>query len=543
MLIAPISKADFIDREETLELLNKRVKAFKKGYRQNVALLGPEMIGKTSILSQFISRLEEDDKEILTIYIALRDEPIVHFASRFIRALLYYSLKKTKRTGEDFSLLKSEAASVCPGVVESILKIERLLEQKRAGQALGALFDLLPELGKELHRPILFILDEFQYIMSMNVKRPYLLCGEKIMSQKEVMYIITSSAVEVGKEILAHDLSLLFGNFEQVMIKTFDYKASREFLNHRLRWINIKPLHKNFLMMITGGHPFYLELLASRIRKLVQEYKVGQVPPSLVVQAIAEEVFCPHSFIYCYLERRINGLLEGPSKCGSLDILMTVAEGKKKTREIGKALRLSATAVARTLKRLTNTGLVRRCGSIYLVTEPMIALWLRLAYKKLTYSLEMDYAIYEEEFKKEVEGLINIFEEEETKTIAERVRILFSSFKNEIVKLNGHRFKLPHFSEVEHRVVKGLDLPLLARIRNRYWIPQILEKRIYEKDVREILEKLKNIHYRSTCKPLICLDGIETDARVWAQEADLVIWELEDINTLMQIFDQCPLII
>jgi hypothetical protein len=83
----------------------------------------------------------------------------------------------------------------------------------------------------------------------------------------------------------------------------------------------------------------------------------------------------------------------------------------------------------------------------------------------------------------------------------------------------------------------------MARIRNRYWIPQILEKPVGEKQVREVLEKLKNLHYRCSCKPIICLEGIETDARLLAQEADLVIWELEDINTLMHIFDQCPLVI
>jgi len=548
MLTAPTYKTDFIDREEILNLLTKRVKAFKKGYRQNLALLGPEMIGKTSIISQFISLMEEEE-DILPIYIFSIEEPLSNFAFRFMRAVLYYALKKDKKSfkevgaSEDLSFLKDKAKPLCPGVVEHVLRVEKLLGYKKSSQALSALFDLLPELGKELHRPVLFILDEFQSIMSANIKSPYLLLGEKIMSQKDVMYIITSSEVRLGKEILSNDLSLLFGNFEQVMVKPFDYKASREFLNQRLKWVNIKPVHKKFLITITGGHPFFMELLARRIKNIVQENKVGQVPRSIIVKAISEEVLCPSSFIYQYLEKLFQRLLSSASRWGGLSILLAISSGNKKVEEIAKSLHLSVTPVNTHLKRLINTGLVRKCGSVYLLTEPMLSLWLRLAYKRVISSLEIDYAVCEEEVKKELEQQIDVFEEEETKTMAERLRTLFSCFRNDVVQLNGHRFKLPRFSEVEHRVVKGIDLLIVARVHNRYWIPQILEKRASEKDVREVIEKLKKLHhYRISCKLLICLNGIETDAKLAAQEAGLDIWGLDDINTLLDMYNQCHLV-
>ena len=548
MLTAPVYKTEFIDREEILNQLNKRVKAFKKGYRQNVALLGPEMIGKTSIISQFISLMDEEE-DILPIYISSIEEPLSNFALRFMRAVLYYVLKKDRKffkevsASEDLSLLKDKAGNVCPGAVEQILKVEKLLEYKRSSQALSALFDLLPELGKELHKPVLLILDEFQFIMSTNIKRPYLLLGEKIMSQKDVMYIVTSSEVQLGKEILSHDLSLLFGNFEQVMVKPFDYEASREFLNHRLKWVNMKPVHKKFLITITGGHPFYMELLTKRIRNIVQEHKVGQVPKSIVVKAINEEVLCPSSFIYQYLDRSLHRILNNSSWWASLSILLAISSGKRKAGEIAKSLHFSVTPVARYLKRLISTGLVKKCGSVYLVTEPMLSLWLRLAYREAISSLEIDYAVHEEGVNKELELQIDTFEEEETKTLAERMRTLFSSFKNDVVQLNGHRFKLPRFSEVEQRVVKGIDLLIVARVHNRYWIPQILEKKVHEKDVAEIIEKFKKLHYRISCKPLICLNGIETDAKLAAQEAGLDIWELKDINMLLDMYNQCHLVL
>jgi AAA+ ATPase superfamily predicted ATPase len=546
MLTVPVSKSEFIGREAILNLLDKRVKAFKKGYRQNVALLGPEMIGKTSLVSQFISKLEHDEN-ILPIYVFSMQEPLSIFAFRFMRAVLYYTLKNNKKyfketyTTADLPTLKNEARSLCPAVVDYIQKVEKLLEYKRASQALAALFDLLSELKNELRKPVLLILDEFQFVMSTNVKRPYLLLGEHIISQKDVMYIITSSEVRLGKEILAHDLSLLFGNFEHIMVKPFNYEESREFLNQRLKWINIKQVHKKFIITITGGHPFYIELLCRRLRSIVQEYKIGQVPKNILIKAIAEELFYPSSFIYQYMDRLLHRLFYSSSRWIYLNILLAISSGKRKVGEIAKFIHISATSVSRYLKKLVNTGLVKKYGSVYLVIEPMLPLWLKLAYQKISLSLDIDYIIYEQKVNQELEALINVFEEEETKTLAERLRTLFSSFKNDIVRLNGHRFKLFHFSEVEHRVADGIELPIVARVHNRYWIPHVAEEKVSEKDIRAIIEKLKKLRYRISCKPLICLGGIETDAKLAAQEAGLTIWDLEDINILLNTYNLCPL--
>jgi DNA-binding transcriptional ArsR family regulator len=285
-----------------------------------------------------------------------------------------------------------------------------------------------------------------------------------------------------------------------------------------------------------------MELLSRRIRSVVQEYKIGQVPKDILLNAIIQEVFHPSSFIYQYLDRFLNRLLSAPSKWICLSILSTISKGKKKVREISKDIKVSPTLISRHLKRLVKTGLVRKCGSMYLVSEPMLSLWLRLAYKTSVLSLGIGQSVYDLDIQKDLGRQLDIFEEEETKTVAQRLRQLFSSFKNDVVRLNGHRFKLPFFSEIEERLIKGVELPLVARVHNRYWIPYVAEKRANEKNVREAIEKFKKLHYRISCKPFICLDGIDTDAKLAAQEAGLAIWELEDINTLLDIYNQCPLI-
>ena len=53
MFSEPVIGEKFFGREEVLELLNKRVLALKDGYRQNVALTGQSLSGKSSIILAF----------------------------------------------------------------------------------------------------------------------------------------------------------------------------------------------------------------------------------------------------------------------------------------------------------------------------------------------------------------------------------------------------------------------------------------------------------------------------------------------------------
>lgn len=45
-----MSKNNFFDRRSYLETLNKRILGLKEGYRQNIAIIGDELVGKTSII-------------------------------------------------------------------------------------------------------------------------------------------------------------------------------------------------------------------------------------------------------------------------------------------------------------------------------------------------------------------------------------------------------------------------------------------------------------------------------------------------------------
>ena len=51
----------FFGRAKILNLLKRRVIDLKEGYRQNIAILGNQFVGKTSLLHHFIANLDEKD--------------------------------------------------------------------------------------------------------------------------------------------------------------------------------------------------------------------------------------------------------------------------------------------------------------------------------------------------------------------------------------------------------------------------------------------------------------------------------------------------
>ena len=67
MLNEPVVGKAFFGRSKILHTLEKRVNALKGGYRQNVALTGQMLAGKSSILYQFLYTLK--DTSLVPVYI------------------------------------------------------------------------------------------------------------------------------------------------------------------------------------------------------------------------------------------------------------------------------------------------------------------------------------------------------------------------------------------------------------------------------------------------------------------------------------------
>ncbi len=538
MFADPVQGEVFFDRHENLELMKKRVNGLKKGYRQNVALLGQELMGKSSLLLQLINELNTDN-EILPIYLEVRPERLHKFGKRFTGALLYYYFRKeAEPVPERIDVLLGKARDNLPRTTEGILRIEKLFGKRSRDQILSSLFDLLPILCEEGKKSCVMILDEFQELGSLNVKNPFVILGQKIMSQKEVMYIVTSSSARRAGEILNHDLSLLFGSFEIDNLGPFGIYEGLKFIEKKLDGLSISKTCMKFLVSITNGHPFYLDSFCRELKRIMNEREMKEAPSSVVAEAVSRQLFSPISIIYQYLNNFLKGIMDNRIP-QDLEILLAIADGNKKPSEVSRIISKSTAQTTRKLEKLMNADIIVKRGKVYDFCDPLLKWWIKSVYRSRQESFEpVVEGKGELELRRQVENLMSLHITQEKAGVDERLRNLFRLFRNEVVEIAGKTLKLPKFSNISTRTVHGQELPVVGSAGKTYWIADFSKAVVSESGVRTFLTKLSGFRGKIGRKLLICLAGIETDAKLLAKEEGIWLWDLNDLNFILDLYEQ-----
>ncbi len=544
MFSDPVGGKDFFDRKPILDLLAKRINDLKGGYRKNIGLLGQELLGKTSLVQQLLTTLK--DPQILPIYIEVEPEPFAHFVHQFIGNTLYSFLKSTTNDnelrGKDLSYLVKAAVKSLPETIKITKKIEASLKEKLFDQAYFLVLDLVSVLQEETGKKIIVVLDEFHRLNDFRLGRPFADFGKKIMIQKNIMYILASSNVSLARDILHEKLSLLFGNFEIIELKPFDFKTSKKFLEQRFGEINIPDIYKNFLVFLTGGHPFYLDVMSSGLRKTIFEKKLDNNPLELISRMLESEIFNSRGILYQYLTSLINRFVEKRGFATYVSILLALAEGNHKISEIARAMQKKPADISKQIAKLIEVDFVKRYGIFYNLNDPLLAFWLRSVYRKRKMSFDPEIFSKSNAFKEDVKRIIQDFANEFRRGLPERVNELFTLFKNETIEMRGRKCKFPLFSEVTSKKIHGLGLPIVARQGNKYWVGQIEDKRVEENKVIDFIQQCKKTKYKIQRKILITLGEMEINARLLAKEEKIWVWDSNDLNLLFRLYGKSPLI-
>ncbi len=205
MFSEPVLGERFFGREEVLELLNKRASALKDGYRQNVALTGQSLAGKSSIILQFLHTIREEG--FIPIYVEVVKEPFRSFANKFIATMLYNALiRKGENVGIGFDILLAKTQEILPKTSQAVKQVTALIDRGDFDEAYLGLLGLTSILKEETGIPCIVILDEFDNLEHLGVKNPYLSFGKVIMVQKDTMYIVSSSRNMAIRKIISEKL-------------------------------------------------------------------------------------------------------------------------------------------------------------------------------------------------------------------------------------------------------------------------------------------------------------------------------------------------
>ena len=555
-------KEVFFANKEILDLLNKRLSDFRKRYRQNIAIIGREGIGKTFLLRYFLENfffqnkeIEKERKIVIPLYLQLKKErSFYYFATHFIKTLLFYFLKTKRKFQDDkspsFDFLIQESRKYLPRTIASIGQIRNYLKDKEDDIAYSLILKLPYILTEEANAKVVIFFDEFHHLDTLKLTLPFSALGKEIVIQKDVLYILVSSTIHVARKILSQKLSLLLGNFELIEMEPFNFRAAQEFLKEENKWLTVSSAHRNFLIALTNGYPLYLKLISKRMRLVAQEERVNHISSHLLKRCLYEEFFSSKGEIYQFLLMKIKDI-----KSYYLDdftmILFALVEGGKKIAEISKKAVKKRRDVSKILSRLIERDIVYKNGLFYGLKDSLLRFWLRNAYypQRVDPSFNLEYA--KREFLNKTEELLTNFISESKKDPLKRIEELLGCWKNEVIVIGNKKYKLPYFKTIRFEQVSfqssghPSEVFLIGEEKNKFCVGALKKRDVHQKTVIDFIDKCKKIStkYKIRRKILIALKKVEVDAKILAKEEKIWLWGLKEINFLLDFYAKPKIII
>ncbi|MBL7071327.1 MAG: AAA family ATPase [Candidatus Omnitrophica bacterium] len=533
MLIDPVVGERFFGREDVLATIEKRISALKSGYRQNIAITGHRLTGKSSILNHFLNFFKDDG--ILPIYLEVFPEPFRQFASKFIGTLLYNYLKYSRlEVRDDLDYLISECGDRIPETVSSIKNILKQISSDDIDDAYSELLNLTSLLKKETNRSCVVILDEFHNLSTLGIRDPFKGFGKKIMTQKDTLYIVASSEVTSIKKILSEKLALLFGNFETITLGGFDCKTSEAFLKKKLYAATVDQRLLDFIIAFADGHPFYLDALSGKMNELTGNAQSGEVTVQTVVLALEELLFDSRGTLNQFFINLLQDLLDAKSE-NCRDALIGIAHGIHKQKELSRWAGCSTKEISKNLKILTEKNLIYRSGSLYRFYDKVLRFWLQKAYHKRRTTLVNNISDKAMNFRADTASLIQQFFNESRMCVPVRIKNLLDSFNNEIVHIGSKNRRLIRFDSTEVVEDRGKDF-IVCRLREKLILVYCPRGKVDENDVLDFISYSIKYKPMLSRRVIMTLDEIDINAKIMAKEMKMRIWDSDAVNELLDIY-------
>lgn len=525
-----MNKRIFFGRKAYLEKLHKRVSGLKDNYRQNIAIIGDELVGKTSLLFKFIETFH--DSRIITLYIDTRLESKELFAKRFIGILLYNFLTNSGIIlKEDLEFLVNKSSKYIPKTSDKIRSILGNLAKKRVTNLFNDLMSLCESIYQETGKSSVVIFDEFHNLEALGFKNFYRDWAKLLIADKNTMYIISSSMKFKAKEILSKGLSLLFGNFEVISIEPFDIKTSLEYLEHRLVGINLPSPLMNFIVHFTGGYPMYLDVISESLLNNRQS-SLAEVLENLLFDAsgVLNQRFSNYI-------KRFNDHLA----CNDyIAILYLISSGRNRLKEISHILRKRKAELSARITRLLELDTIARNGDFLKINDRVFSFWVKFVYQEKRHSLTFDAKNQKAKFLQEIEGMIQEFMVNAQKPLMERMNDLFRLFEDEMLQVEKKKVRLNHFREIKPLEFKSRMLKngLIGRSNESVWIVAVKADSLTEEDIVEFSKECRKYHHKLQRKVIITLEDIDTNTRLRAMEEKVWAWDINSLNQMLDLYSR-----
>ncbi len=529
----PVIGDRFFARENELSLLCRKVEDFKKGYRQNLAILGKRQIGKSSLLLHFLSTLEGTD--IIPIYIDLSVLPFEAFIDQFIGMLLYNNFKDRKNeTRDDLQLLIGMASSNLPKTYKKIKAIYSDIKSGKEKSAFANLFDLPLCFSEETGKFCLIALDNFRKLTDYNLKEPFSILGEKVMIQKMSLYILLDYLTADSKNILSEKLSLLFGKFQVIELNPFTPQESLAFISSRCRHHKLSAELKQFIACFSNGEPFYLDVLMEYIVKKSDEKNILTISKEEFCRILSESISDRFAPLNLYFSRIVESISPPGNSKEAVKILNAIIR-KNKITDIVEDSKCTRKQVYKLLEKFIMQDVVIKNGPLYAIEDEIFKIWLSLKETEAAAQFKLGQKDHMDKLENKIQQIIEGFRKEQERSLESKILNLISAFDNEKVAVEEKIHILPAFKHIRSKYINPEDFFLSAH-GSKLWTFSVFKQVAGENDVLNFINYCKSQNHKLGRKVLIILNGITPEAKLLAKEEHIWIWPLDKLNSLLNLY-------
>jgi len=525
----------FFGRTQYLDVIEKRVKGLHDGYRQNICLIGPELVGKTTIVSRFLGRF--CDNRFVKVYLDIRHEPMQVFGRRFIGCMLYDFLQNSNiPLREDLDFLIEKASGFIPRTVARIRSIILDLDRRKKDNVFTQLLSLCDCLHQETGKCCVVVFDEFQNLEALGIKSLYKEWSQVLITQKSTMYVIVSSLPYKANLILSKNLSLLFGNFEVVTVDPFDVRDSHRYMDTRLVPGALSQGHRDFIVHFTGGYPFYLDLLCGA---------VSASPHPDLVQILEGFLFSSSGILNQRFHNYLKRFSDSPYAQDYIGILHCVASGHNKIKDIAHILKKPQTVVASRLSYLLEADALTRSGDFLALDDRVFSFWLRFVYQGKLAALTFDAQNQNAAFRKNIESLIFEFLASANKKLPERIAEMVRLFSDDRIQIDKKNMRLTHFREIKpvEFASRSLREGLVCRSGDGMWLFGFKQDALSEEDIASFSQECKKFRRKLERKVLVTLADVDQNSRLRALDENIWTWDLNRLNRMLDLFSKPRVIV
>lgn len=542
-LYPPHLRSLFTNRERELAILEQATRSLSEGRPRHLALFGLRRIGKTLLLMEHLTRLVEQGPSgrVRPVYIDMEElvtSPEL-FSRRYVGLTTYWAL--TGGQGDRDSYLTPTGLLSGPAAgLRCVAQTLATVESARDDPALqvSAALEFPEKLAAELGCYLLMLLDEFTELAVLGnypaVRRPIQLFRAVLQRQGRLGYIIAASAISAMQHLVQDGQSPLFLQFESMEVARFPLDATLALIE---RVVDATPATSvaRRLHELTGGHPFYVFAVASRLDHLRTEADAVTIEDA--ERAFVLETLTRDGRIYNYCRYLYDISLSRARGYGILKaILQTLADEEGLAlSEIARRIHKSAPGTRGYLRALQEVDLLIEDGKEYYYRDPVLRYWVAA----MTRGIEVDTLAS----RAALAPLLVDLEAQHARLSSELGRARESQLRETLRGFAGQTvdgawlgkigpMTLPIIQDVApYRSVDGqVEVDALAKVENdKKWAVELKwqNKAVGEKELALLAAKAATLNARPWC---ISRSGFTPAARAYADANDILISTRNDFD-------------